>query len=445
MKRFSCLSAILVGLAGLSGASTAIAAPSQAAPQAADDKPVLVAQAKPATKPTTRTVQATDPPPAEGGSTTAPAAPADPAAAPAEPAPADGAVQPAISIGTSTAPTPDQPSDGSAAPAKKPARRPWAGTNIFAITTMSTGTVFQGQNQDYNPTVDSQIYFLPRFAISDAFQLRARMIFTYEWTNSDTTVTRNEPRFSDTTVSLFYRKIPEIPGIGVKPMIAVNAGLPTSPESRARTLIVNPGATLQLSKAFEHVLGGEVMMISGLTYFHPMYRYTTPELSGSGYGYQPQCMGGTGCGAQLTGAMNPSDTMGYSLIITGEWGKWSPAVAYFGNSQWAYSPKEVKYNGNDVTPDGFTPSSGVRQTSYFTGWLDYNVNAWLTAEVGYQFERRLLNGNGAYGNPFFDRNQDMRVYIGANFAIDNILKSLEGGSVDAGIVRAKAKAPVLTF
>ena len=448
MKRFSSLSALAsisvsVGLS-LTTASVALAGPPPANDSPA--KPVLVAQAK-QEKPGTKTVQPSDPVPTEGGGTP-PTAPSDPAAPAAEPAPAAAAQPtptPAITIGTGAPPGADTPATAPADPAKKPAPRPWAGTNVAIYNSVSTATIFKGQQQDYNPTVDSSLWFLPRYSISESFQLRGRLIFNYEYTNSDETQTRNEPRFSDSTLQLFYRKIPELPG-GIKPNVALNVTAPTSPESRARTMVVSPGATLQLFKGFEHVLGGEVAIIGSFTYSHPFYRSTTPEVR-TPPPYARQCIGGGGCQDQLTGTMNPSDSMLYALILTGEWGKWAPGLAYFGTSSWAYSPKEAAnpVDGTPVSsPEGFRPTS-VRQTSYFSVWLDYQVNSWLTPEVGYWMSRAVLDEAGQRGNQFFDRYQDMRVYLGANIAIDNIMKALEGGPAEAGIVRAKAKGPIGQF
>jgi hypothetical protein len=460
MKRSSCLSPAVVSVlvsVGLSVTTASVAfaapssAPSPASPASSSStepsaKPALVAQNNKA-KPGTSTVQPSDPAPTEGGAaptTPAPAEPAEPTPAPAsaaEPGPT-----PAISIGSATgAPATDAPNGSATEPGAKPKPRPWAGTQIFATSSMTTATVFKGQNQYSNPTVDGSIWLQPRYALSEAFQLRGLLIFSYEFTNSDDTVTKNEPRFSDTSLSLFYRKIPELPG-GIKPAVALNSAFPTSPESRARTLLFSPGVTLQLVKAFEHVLGGEIDVIGSSVYSHPFYRKTTPEIRNQ-TPYAFQCVGGTSCQDQLSGTFNVSDSVGYSLILTGEWGKWSPALFYRGTSQWAYHGSDVQnpVDGTTVSsPAGFDPTH-VRQRSYFSAWLDYNANSWLTAEVGYWLDRTMLGEDGTRGNPFFDRYQDMRVYIGASFNIDNIMKQLEGGPAEAGIVRAKAKGPIGHF
>jgi hypothetical protein len=424
MKRFSCLSAISVGLVGLSVTTASFAAP-------------------PTTGQTAKTVQPSDPTPSGGGT--------DPTAAPTTPAPAsetpptEPTPSAAVTIGSASgAPGADTPNAAAAEPAAAPKKRRWAGTQIFAQTSMTTATVDKSQNQYYNPTVDSALYITPRFAINDAFQLRARVVFSYEYTNSDTTVTKNEPRFSDTTLSLFYRKIPELPG-GIKPAVAANLGFPTSPESRARTMLVNPGASLQLSKTFEHLPGnGSLDLLASTGYSHPLYRSTTPEVR-TPRPYGVQCAGGGTCTDQLSGTFNTSDSISYTFLVSATWGKWSPALYYLGASQWAYTGKEVQLNGRPVeSPEGFGPTS-VRQSSYFSAWVDYEANSWLTAEVGYWLSRSALTESGTRGNPFFDKYQDQRVYIGANFNIDNIMKQLEGGPTEAGIVRAQNKKPIGQF
>jgi hypothetical protein len=458
MKRSTCLSALLVGLSLTIGVSALAAPPpSGRAPKKSVKKPAAEEEKKDnkAKAPPTDVAQAqpTDPPPPqpEGGGTAPTPAPADPTPPAAEPTPAsEPSTQPAVTLGTSTSPASDQPQAAAEEPKAKPKPRAWAGTSIFMSTSTSTATIFKDQQQDYNPTVDSNIYFLPRYAINEAFQLRGRLIFTYEWTNSDETVTKHEPRFSDTTLQLFYRKIPEVAGI--KPMVALNAGLPTSPESRARTLVFTPGATLQLSKGVEHVAGGELLFLASAVYSHPIYRNTTPEVR-TARPYAFQCVGGNACTDQLSGTFNPSDSISYAFLASGEWGKWNPAIYYLGSSQWAYTGRSL--TANDVQPGlgnqpiGSSTAQGptnVRQLHYFSAWLDYNWNSWFTSEVGYWLQRSALTEDGKYGNPFFDKYQDMRVYIGASFQVDNLIKQLEGGSAEAGIVRAKNnKTPMWTF
>jgi len=425
MKRSTCLSAFLVAL---SLPSIAAAAPENNA------KPTLVAQAKGIGSDVAQTDGSGTP--GTGASPTA--APTDASQTTESPA----TPQPAVSVGTPTGPTTDTPQASNEAPAKKPKPRPFAGTQIFLTTSMTTNTVFRGQTQYDNPTVESNAWLLPRYAINESFQLRGRMIVSYELTNSDDTTYRNEPTLSDAGLQLFYRKIPEIATI--KPQVSLNVSLPTSKISRARTLLFSPGATLQLSKTFENIGGGEIMVLASAVYSHPIYQSRNPEVADPRAPGAFQCAGGNGCQDLLSGTLNPSDTFSYTALVAGEWGKWAPALYYLGATQWAYHPKAgVTYgdatgtNDNREIPSNFEPTS-VRQTHYFSAWLDYNFNPWLTGELGYWNQVSAIAGNGQRSNVFFDRYAgDTRVYLGVNINIDNLLKQLEGGDVDAGIVRAQ--------
>ena len=375
--------------------------------------------------------------------------PRRPAAEPAAAAATEPGSTPAISIGTSNGnPATDTPGAVGEDGKPKPKPRPWAGTQIFATTSMTTATVFRGQTQYDNPTVDSSIWLQPRYALSDAFQLRGLLVFSYEYTNADDTNTKNEPRFSDTTTLALLPEDPGDPGRHQarrrrERRLPDVTRVARPHDDGQRPALTAPAREGRSSK----VLGGEVDIIASGVYSHPLYRNTTSEIRGT-RPYAFQCVGGgTSCQDQLSGTFNASDSVGYSLIIAGEWGKWSPALFYRGTSQGAYTGSTAKnpVDGTNVsTPAGFEPTH-IRQRSYFSAWLDYNANSWLTAEVGYWLDRTTLGEDGTRGNPFFDRYQDMRVYLGASFNIDNIMKQLEGGPTEAGIVRAKARTPIGQF
>lgn len=340
------------------------------------------------------------------------------------------------------APTSDTPQQSAKENAAKPKPRPFAGSSIFFAQSMSLSTVFQGEKQYNDPTVESQLYITPRYALNEAWQLRGRLIVSYEETNSDTTTTLREPELSDTTVSLYYRKIPSF--VGIQPAVGANLTLPTSKLSRSRTMVVSPGLTGQLVRSWERFLGGELSIIGALTYTHPFYR-TEDQMVTTDQPYQFNCIGGTTCGDGLGGTLNPSDILSYSLLVSAEWGKWNPAIAYLGSSAWVYHPTSVK-NPIDGTPvadaEGFD-RTGLRQSHYLSIWLDYNFTPWITGEVGYWNLVSGIGVNGQQSNIFFDRYQDNRVYLGASFQLDNLVKALQGGEEgQAGVVRAQNKPPM---
>jgi hypothetical protein len=368
--------------------------------------------------------------------TPAPAAadPTTPTAEPGAEAPAPPPVTGGITFGTGT-PKKDSPTPEKKKDEKKPKPRPFAGTQMFVQTSMNTATVFRDQNQFANPTVDASLFILPRYTINKDWQLRARTTFTYEFTNSDNTQTRNEPRFGDTGLQLFYRGIPSFGGI--KAAVAIGLTAPTSPESRARTMIVTPALSVQLAKSIEHVGSGEIDLLLLGSYSHPLYTNTTGGIRGD-FPYQRACWGGgAGCNDQLGGAANASDILSWSAIVAGSWGKFSPAFWFNMSHQFTYTFSKDQTNVPGQTVSRLDNSTNIRNGTYFSFWLDYEANSWLTPEIGYFMSRSLLRADGTYGNPFFDANQDMRVYLGANINIDNLAKAIEGGDAEGGVVRAK--------
>lgn len=384
---------------------------------------------------------------------TAHAQPAPDASAPEEnPSPPPPELPPGnpdtVVIGTPTmVPGTDQPVVAAKEALRRESAQPWAGSSIYNANSVTTGTIFRGQQLYDNPTVESALYILPRYSLSEAFQIRARVVVSYEYTSSDTTTYRNEPLLSDAAVQLYYRKIPSV--WGIQPYVAANMSFPTSKASRARTLVVNPGVTLQLTRNFERVLGGDVAFIVNTSYAHPFYRSETAETPDARPQGSLTCFGGNNCSDTLSGQLNPSDVLSYTLIVVGEWGKWSPAVQYLGASQWVYHPKSVvnPIDGTPVeAPDGFDRAS-IRQTHYVSAWLDYNFNSWFTGEVGFWNSVAAIDASGRRANLIFDRYQDTRVYVGCSVQLDNLAKVLQGGDEgEAGVVRAKNnRGPIMRF
>jgi hypothetical protein len=360
--------------------------------------------------------------------------------------------QPAAAIGSSpgaaqATPVKDQPQQSPAEPAPKPAPRPFAGSSLLISHSMSTATVFRSQQPDYNPSVEGALWLLPRYAISKDFQLRMRAIVNFEYTNSDSTTRQNEPLLSDTTFDLFYRGIPAIATI--KPAIALNVGLPTSKVSRARTMIFSPGATLQLVKGIEQFLGGSATIMSTVAYSHPVYASRSAEVVDPRPPGSFQCAGGSACSDLLAGTLNTSDTLSYSLMFSPQWGHFSPGILYRGANQWTYEPREVRTSDlgqpglrDEVITSGQEAPRNVRQTHFFSAWVDYNFTSWVTGEIGYQMARNVLDADGSVGNPIFSRYQDTRAYLSFSFQLDNIVQMVSGGSnAQGGIVRAQNKQP----
>lgn len=312
----------------------------------------------------------------------------------------------------------------------------WAGTQYFQQFGVSPDVVAPGLVQTYAPQADTFILFQPRFTITKDWQVRARITASAEFTNnanSSTTASRTIG-FGDVTPSLVYRGIPTFGG--VKALVSVGFGLPTSQTSQDRTLYVNPYLNLTLDRKFEKVLGGELELTLSTSFSHPFYHYTTGGLQ-SDPAYQPQCFGAsdTGCGLQSTGAANTENALSFLFIASQTWGKWNPGGFFLLSNSWVYQFSNLP--GVEPEPNGSVP---FRQYTYFNIFLDYNFTDWFTGEIGYQMVRNtVLTGESTIGNPIFDPYQDMRVYFGFNIGLDALYEALQGKKEEAGILRTKSE------
>jgi hypothetical protein len=317
----------------------------------------------------------------------------------------------------------------------------WEGSQIFTQIAMHPNVVAPDLQQTRNATVDTAMYISPRFALSKDWQLRGNLPLTLELTDtSATTTTRaREPRAGNPNVALFYRGIAPFWKAKLYPIAAVS--FPLSPESQAQTMIVAPSLGFQLSRPFEGFLGGSALVILSGNYQHPLYRYTTPQLT-STPGYEPQCFRiDAACVEQIPDASaNASDVLQWQLITTASWGDWSPGALFRMTYTFPYTFANLP--GVSRLPD----RTALRNATGFVAWIDYSWNQWLTSELGYQLYRASLDANGSYGNPIFAPYQDgMRFYLGVNVGLDALYRALHGGGGPAGVVRARAAGPVVTF
>jgi len=295
----------------------------------------------------------------------------------------------------------------------------WAGTDYFQQigVLLPLNTV-----QTPEALVDTFILLQPRFAFSKNWQLRVRMTASYEFTdNANSTTTRsNELDFGDILPSVAYLGIPSFAGI--KTAVSLGLGLPTSPTSQERSMIVSPFVSVGLKRTFEKVLKGDLEVGLIGTFAHPFYQYTTGGLNNDPV-YQPACFGAsdTGCGLQGTGAANPENTLNLGVTAGGQWGKFGVSLYYLLINQWVYQLGNQP--GVMPEPGGAVP---FRQLSYFNASLGWDFTSYFTAEVGYQMYRSILTGESQIGNPFFDQYQDWRIYAGWTFHLDKLYDAARG-------------------
>jgi hypothetical protein len=297
----------------------------------------------------------------------------------------------------------------------------WSGSEYFQQFGVTPGTFAPGLTQTPESIVDTFILFQPRFALTKDWQVRVRIVASYEFTdNSYSTTTRaNEFSFGDITPSLAFTGIPKFAGIKITPSFGLS--LPVSPVSQARSMIVSPLLSLSVNKTFEKVLKGELSFTGIVQYSHPFYQYTTAGLNDVPQ-YQPACFGaGDTCDMQASGAANPENNLNFGIIAGWQWGKFSIGALYYLFNSWVYQFGALA--GVESEPGGSVP---FRQLSYFNASLGWDFNSFFTAEVGYQMYRSILTGESTIGNPIWDPNQDMRIYAGATVKLDKLYDTLRG-------------------
>src|SRR5262249_18838729 len=127
-------------------------------------------------------------PPADG-TTTAPPAATTP--------PADGSATTTATPAANPPATTPPPAETPPAAPPPPRPLPWRGSLLFATLSANLNTFAPGLQQTQNATVDSYLAFRPRLYVHPMLQLRGGINLYYEFTNSDSTTTNNEPQASD--------------------------------------------------------------------------------------------------------------------------------------------------------------------------------------------------------------------------------------------------------
>jgi hypothetical protein len=408
---------------------------------------------------------------AQGGDQPQPQPQPDPAPQPepkpepkAEPAPTvTNESGPTVTLGTTPSKDATEKKEEKAEAKEESTSLPWAGTALTAQTSMSTTTFARSQQLTPTDLVESWFLFTPRWTINKSFTVRGRFTLTYEWTDTaaSSTTTRNEPQFGDSIVYLDYTKIPEIPKLGIKTKITGTVGFPTSKASLERSQIFSPGIGASFGKTFEKVGKGMIALGAGATWSHPVYGSTTPGMNNP-RPYSPSCFSNPGgdsssCASQIAGSGNPENIIAALFTAGGEWplgkGTFKPSTFMFFINTWDYHFKDLP----GLTDNGHATVNCVggncnapvfKQATFFGAAIDYDFwgpMKWLGAEVGYYMFRGLIDGNGHIGNPFFDTMQDMRVYVAANIAFDDLYLTIAGkktkeetpsGAKGKGVVRS---------
>lgn len=280
---------------------------------------------------------------------------------------------------------------------------------------------------------DVHLSIAPRLRIGRGFQLRAWWGVEVELTDASHTTTKRELRSTDAELSAWYLGLPSLGEWRVA--LAAGVSLPLSVESRANTTILTPFAVAQTSWAAS-ALAGRFTAVARLGYAHVFMSYSTPSLRG-GFPFARVAVVRGEDTDQLRGLTNIHDRLWTALTLTQSWGRLSLGTHLAMNFGWAYPAHSTDGIPTDM-PDG-----AVREWSSFSAWLGVGVTSFLTVETGYTITRDVLDADGTYGNPFYDRFRDWRVYLSLNLEPDRIADALNGRGAGYGraVVARRERAP----
>lgn len=334
-----------------------------------------------------------------------------------------------------------------AAPAEAPAPPPplpWRGSVFFTSTSVSGNVFDRGSRLTYVPSADMTYAFRPRFFIHRWFQFRAAFSFYNELTDTSGTPTVREVRATDTSIDLWFHGIPTIGPLKI--WLAPRVIFPTSPESRARTMVLGAGLVAQAALSFENFLRGDLAIIFLGNYVHQFSTYQTGGLQDGGF--QRLCtdvsgeqVGSTSCYASASVRGNPHDSLTWAVILAPSWDWFSPGAFFSMTHTFRYVPSTVAGVPTYERPGqiGYAPDP-TNNTTYFAAWADFNVSSWLTIEAGYAMARDLRGQQQStpFGNPFFDQYQDWRLYLQTVWTLDRLYTAIFQRSGQAGgVIRTR--------
>ena len=298
----------------------------------------------------------------------------------------------------------------------------WADTQAF-VGFSANGAFFDNtyvMRGVWAAAADFSLALRPRFRVHRMLQLRAYWGLSVAHTGD--TTTRNEASLSDATVALWFDGIPAVGGLRVD--LASWLTAPVSARSRANTMILGTGLLAQAHWNGQ-ALGGTLRLIGRVGLTHLFHEYATPSVRGE----LPYVrIGGAG---QLSGVTNVSDALTWDLVVTQAWGMVSPGASFGMQHQWSLDVSPS--SGGSSALVGAYAQPQMRTYTSFALWLDVSPTSWLTLEAGYTLTRSLLDADGTYGDPFFARYQDWRVYLSASVVLDRLFDGR--AHPERGIVR----------
>jgi len=351
---------------------------------------------------------------------------ATPTASPTPEVTPDAGGVPASDAVASSAPSSDA---GAAEPAPAaPALLPWRNSVFIFDQSVSIETMNPNVQLSDSPSYQWWMSIRPRWYFTRTLSLRVRQDMTLEWFPGSADTTRiREPQFGDLWTDVAFTGIPSFGGI--TSVLGARLQWPVSLTSRARGVIVTAGIFASLNRSFSLGKGGDLSLGITMVASHPFTNSNTTGILG-----QPIPCAALDialpslCTTQGTlnsvFALNTMFTIGYSAPFGLSW-----SALYLLSDSWAAPTPDatlIDSMGGMVTVPRAGDDTRLRQSSFFSTSVDYDVTKWLNLSLTYYVFRSILNPDGTYGNPFWAPGNSSRFTFTMTFTLDQIYSAIVG-------------------
>lgn len=274
---------------------------------------------------------------------------------------------------------------------------PFRGTLVEYRNTVSTRTFRKNADLTYNPYYAMELHAVPAYAFGPRVRLEFDLLIKREFTRSDTTTKQGELLLADAFLKTILPKLFTIPVLKIGGDLSFRFVVPTSKESKARTLLLGVRSGLLLNRRFN--------VFNGLTIYYSLQVQKNLHDSTTMQTEQPVITSTPGSMRSLEsfsnlGNRNVSATLINGLILELRFKKKYTALLGMKIIHGFLYPIR---SGDDRISYSPMPDTRIQYRMIYTGELARRVYPGIQLVLGFLTENFQLADNATYEPPFFNR------------------------------------------
>ena len=263
--------------------------------------------------------------------------------------------------------------------------------------TVSTRSFRKRADLTYNPYYAMELHVVPAYAFGPRVRLTFDLLMKREFTRSDTTTKQGELTVEDVFLKTMLPKAFTIPGVEIRGDPSLRLVVPTSKESKARTLLLGVRPSLLLSRRFK--------VFNGLTINYLFEVQKNFHDSTTMQTERPVIMSTPGSIRSLEsfsnlGERNVSWTLINGLVLKLRFKKVYTALIGMKMIHGFLYPLKTEDDRISHSP---MPETQVRYLMVYTGELAYRLYPGIKLVLGFLTKNYQLADNATYEPPFFNR------------------------------------------